>query len=65
MRSTAAIRLRSTLTDRDELKSWTERELPARQLGQPDDLADAALFLMTNPYITEQTVLIDGGITAI
>lgn len=51
--------------DREELQAWAERELPARRLGQPEDLADAALFLMTHPYATAQTFLVDGGITAI
>jgi len=51
--------------DREELKAWAERELPVRRLGEPQGLADAALFLMTNPYVTAQTFLIDGGLTAV
>ena len=38
--------------------------LPARYLGQPEDIADAILFLMTNPYMTGHTLIIDGGATS-
>lgn len=51
--------------NREDLRAWAERELPARRLAQPEDLAHAVTFLMTNPYATAQTFLVDGGITAI
>ena len=35
--------------------------LPARRIGTADDAAGAALFLMTNSYMTGSTVEIDGG----
>ena len=35
--------------------------LPARRVGQADDVADAILMLMTNPFMTGSTLLIDGG----
>jgi NAD(P)-dependent dehydrogenase (short-subunit alcohol dehydrogenase family) len=35
--------------------------LPARHRGKPEDIADAILFLMTNPYMTGHTLVIDGG----
>jgi NAD(P)-dependent dehydrogenase (short-subunit alcohol dehydrogenase family) len=38
--------------------------LPARYLGQPEDIAAAILFLMANPYMTGHTLVIDGGATA-
>lgn len=38
---------------RAEIKAWAESAaLPARRFGQPQDVADAAVFLMTNPYMT-------------
>jgi NAD(P)-dependent dehydrogenase (short-subunit alcohol dehydrogenase family) len=37
--------------------------LPARYLGRPEDVAAAILFLMTNPYVTGHTLVIDGGAT--
>ncbi|WP_294641333.1 SDR family oxidoreductase [uncultured Aureimonas sp.] len=35
--------------------------LPARTVGQPDDIANAVLFLMTTPFATGSTVRVDGG----
>jgi NAD(P)-dependent dehydrogenase (short-subunit alcohol dehydrogenase family) len=35
--------------------------VPARRVGSADDAAHAALFLMTNPYMSAATIEIDGG----
>ena len=35
--------------------------VPARRIGSADDAAHAALFLMTNPYMSAATIEIDGG----
>ena len=35
--------------------------LPARRVGQADDVADAILMLMTNPFMTGSALFIDGG----
>lgn len=35
--------------------------LPARVVGQPEDIANAALYLASNPYVTGTTILVDGG----
>jgi NAD(P)-dependent dehydrogenase (short-subunit alcohol dehydrogenase family) len=35
--------------------------LPARRIGQPEDIAQAVLYLATNGYATGSTVLVDGG----
>ena len=37
------------------------KRLPARRIGQPDDIAQAILFVATNPYVTGTTVTVDGG----
>ncbi|BDZ41793.1 hypothetical protein GCM10025865_10920 [Paraoerskovia sediminicola] len=34
---------------------------PTRTVGHPDDLAQAALYLATNPYTTGTTLHVDGG----
>lgn len=50
--------------DREGLEAWARTSLPARRLGTPEDLAEAAMFLMTNRYATGQTFVVDGGLTA-
>jgi NAD(P)-dependent dehydrogenase (short-subunit alcohol dehydrogenase family) len=35
--------------------------LPARRIGQPEDVAEAVLYLASNRYATGSTVLVDGG----
>ena len=36
---------------------------PAGRAGRPDDVARALLFLVENPYITGETLVVDGGWT--
>jgi NAD(P)-dependent dehydrogenase (short-subunit alcohol dehydrogenase family) len=47
------------------LISATAERLPARRVGTATDAASAALFLMTNPYMSGATLQIDGGSTLI
>ena len=47
---------------RAELARWMEQSLPARHAGQPEDLAQAAVALMTNPYMTGALQTVDGGV---
>jgi NAD(P)-dependent dehydrogenase (short-subunit alcohol dehydrogenase family) len=35
--------------------------LPAKVMGQPEDVANAVAYLVTTPYATGSTVLVDGG----
>lgn len=44
----------------ESVRSWA-LTLPAQHFGRPEDTAQAALFLMTNPYVTGHTLIIDGG----
>jgi 3-oxoacyl-[acyl-carrier protein] reductase len=37
-------------------------QVPVGRLGQPDEVADLALALLRNPYVTNQVISIDGGI---
>lgn len=43
-----------------------ERETPLQRLGEPDDIAGAAVFLASaaGRFMTGQTLVIDGGVTA-
>ncbi|MGH8445116.1 MAG: SDR family oxidoreductase [Solimonas sp.] len=48
---------------REELRAWAETSLPLGRFGQPEDIAHAVLFLMTNRYTTGQTLIVDGGLS--
>jgi NAD(P)-dependent dehydrogenase (short-subunit alcohol dehydrogenase family) len=47
--------------DREALFARTTAALPAHRIGQPADVAQAILFVATNPFATGTTVTIDGG----
>lgn len=50
---------------RRNLAAWAESgALPARRFGQPEDIAHAILFLLSNPYVTGHTLVVDGGLLA-
>lgn len=46
---------------RDAMYAGASQRLPARRVGQPEDVANAIVYLATTPYATGSTVLIDGG----
>jgi NAD(P)-dependent dehydrogenase (short-subunit alcohol dehydrogenase family) len=46
---------------KDQAFSQMAASVPARRVGTADDAAHAALFLMTNVYMTAATIEIDGG----
>ncbi|TXN08721.1 SDR family oxidoreductase [Methylobacterium sp. WL103] len=47
--------------DRQAMFERRAAQLPARRIGHPDDIAQAILFVATNPYATGSTVTVDGG----
>lgn len=47
--------------DREGLFASLRETLPARRVGDPADLAAAALLMMTNPFITGTVLDVDGG----
>jgi NAD(P)-dependent dehydrogenase (short-subunit alcohol dehydrogenase family) len=46
---------------RDGLRQKVAATFPARRAGKPEDVAHAALFLMTNPYVTGTVIEVAGG----
>ncbi|OON59843.1 short-chain dehydrogenase [Massilia sp. KIM] len=46
---------------REGLKRQVEESFPARRTGKPEDIGHAALFLMTNPYVTGTVIEVAGG----
>jgi 3-oxoacyl-[acyl-carrier protein] reductase len=41
----------------DELRD----HVPVGRLGRPDEVADLALAILRNPYLTNQVISLDGG----
>ena len=46
---------------RDAMFAATVKKLPARRVGRPEDIAQAILFVATNPFATGSTITVDGG----
>ncbi len=48
---------------RDSVKRWLERRIPAGRTGTPEEVGSlvAALFAMRMPYLTGETIYLDGG----
>lgn len=47
----------------DKVKAEILQQIPLKRLGSTDEVAQAAIFLAENDYITGQTITIDGGLT--
>jgi 3-oxoacyl-[acyl-carrier protein] reductase len=50
-------------TDEQALRELARR-IPVGRLGQVDEVADLIAAIVRNPYLTNQSILIDGGIRA-
>ena len=46
---------------REAMFASAAQRLPARRVGQPKDIANAVMFLVTMPFATGSTVRVDGG----
>jgi NAD(P)-dependent dehydrogenase (short-subunit alcohol dehydrogenase family) len=46
---------------REAMFAGAAQRLPARRIGQPEDIANAVLFLVTTPFVTGSTLRVDGG----
>jgi NAD(P)-dependent dehydrogenase (short-subunit alcohol dehydrogenase family) len=54
------------LTGNPAVVAHYEKKIALRRVGQPDECAGAAVFLLSNAasYITGHTIVVDGGLTA-
>jgi len=50
----------NTENDVQKAKEWN---IPLERCGTPEDIADAAVFLATNSYMTGQEIVVDGGLS--
>lgn len=46
---------------REAMFTSAAQRLPVRRVGQPEDIANAVMFLVTTPFTTGSTVRVDGG----
>ncbi len=46
---------------RQSMYEGAAARLPAKRVGQPEDVANAIVYLASTPYATGSTVLVDGG----
>lgn len=52
----------ATLPGDEEAHRQLAARIPAGRLGRPEEVADVVLLLITNAFITSQTIVIDGGL---
>lgn len=46
---------------RTQVEQWAKTSLPLKRMGHADEIATAAIMLMTNTFITGEVLHIDGG----
>ena len=47
----------------DKVKDAMLAQIPMKQFGQAEQVADVAAFLASQDYLTGQVIAIDGGLT--
>lgn len=47
----------------DKVKKQISGQIPLQRFGKPEEVAQTALFLAQNDYITGQVIVVDGGMT--
>jgi NAD(P)-dependent dehydrogenase (short-subunit alcohol dehydrogenase family) len=52
-------------TQRDDLRRRVAAAMPVNRMGTPEDIAHAAVFLMTNPQVTGTVLEVTGGETLV
>lgn len=55
--------IKTDMTDilNDDVKEYILGSIPLKRLGSADEVADVALFLAGNKYVTGQVISVDGG----
>jgi NAD(P)-dependent dehydrogenase (short-subunit alcohol dehydrogenase family) len=47
--------------EREKMRKERRASLPARRVGEVEDIGEAAIFLMTSPYVTGAVLEVNGG----
>lgn len=58
----ALIKGGATLPGGEEAHRQLAEQIPVGRLGCPEEVAEAVLYLVLNPFITSQTLSVDGGL---
>ena len=53
------------VTAKNEAVKAKKLNIPLGRYGTPEEIAQAALFLATHPYITGQEIFVDGGFSLV
>jgi NAD(P)-dependent dehydrogenase (short-subunit alcohol dehydrogenase family) len=48
-------------SEREEMREERRASLPVRRVGEVEDIGQAAVFLMTSPYVTGAVLEVNGG----
>jgi len=48
----------------DQVREAAKNSIPLRRFGTPEEVADAAVFLVTNQYANNCILNLDGGLSA-
>ncbi len=51
--------------EREASERWGRETLPVGHIGQPEELAQAFLYLLTNTYTTGAVLRVDGGLSVL
>jgi 3-oxoacyl-[acyl-carrier protein] reductase len=64
LKELAGVRALAAGSSQDAIYAQWSTEIPVRRVGQPQEIADAILWLASEraSYVTGQTLLVDGGI---
>jgi 3-oxoacyl-[acyl-carrier protein] reductase len=57
----ALIKRGETLSGDEESREQLAARVPVGRLGRPEEVAEIVRALVTNPFVTAQTVSVDGG----
>lgn len=47
----------------DKIKEAMIAQIPMKRFGAPEEVADVAVFLAKQEYLTGQVIAVDGGLT--
>jgi 3-oxoacyl-[acyl-carrier protein] reductase len=66
MREEGSVNAKTPVLDlKPDIQQQYLKDCPLRRVGQPDEVADAAVFLATNRFANNCVLNLDGGLSAV